>query len=565
MAHKIETAFRSYVTLLLSHPVLFLIPYFFLYLAAWGSHEEVKLLIQIFQVLNIFHLGLFLFQVRSLIKKPFFFYFSAWFALSVAVGCYLEYPADTWAHYERIVLWGGLPTISNASEELQRKFYYAWQWSVLEPFPLTARRSILNVLSAFSEFILIIEVYLLSKKLRMDRFWQIFLLITFVTTYGYSLFGIRYYGISTTNIAYAAYLVILGQCLHLTSISIKKILGFLTILLFLYFNHKPEFAFACLAMGISIGLIPLEKRWRNEQINFWIIVFFLVIAFMLFVTQTSPSWFLSNPSGRSLLFIVGALTVLAPVLAICSYRNLPTFFFCLAIGPFLMLLSPQLTGLLQSASSNPLDALRIYWIFPASIPLCFFFKQLEARLKQKFVVSSFRLIALAFVIIVGFPPVHPWRGKLWFQFHIADPIRELPGTDQLADWISKNRNFKLDHVYISDDMTLFALNAHLGRPYLHNRIKSFQLPAKLFSKEAVDAWVKAYRPPFALIPLQNSLPSATPSKVGAILRWPSQFGDIKGQTSLMFETSVNSSLDQLGWTKTFVPPYYLLREPPVKN
>lgn len=556
---KPRSILSKYLSFISWHPVFFLTPYVVIYVIFWAFKFPAQSLLQIFHVLNAFHIAFLLFKFYQARWSPVLWGAFILFTIFAFTGCYIEYPSDTWSHYDRIIRWSRFEEVHLSSSEIGKKMYYLWQWSFLSWFSLLQRREVLDLLNAFSQVLLGVEVFRISQKLKLNGFWKIVFGLLFLSTYGYSIFGARYFGISTTNIAYAAYLYLLGECLEFKKLEMKHSFGFSFILLFLYFNHVPEFVFSGVAIALSCLFLLLSRKWSNDKINLAFLGFILcVLSLNLFVDK---DYIAPLPLGAS--FIVGILYLLAPMAAILSYRRQPPLFFCLTLLPFGVIFNVWVAEMAGSRLTHPIDILRFYWILVPCFVWCLFLKAIDDKIEDVSFKRLFRGSFLIAIVAIGFSPEHPWRGKLWFQFHKGVIERELRGTDYLADWFQKNRSYRLDRIFLTDDLTLFALGAHLGWEPLHSRVYPKDLPSLFDNEESIHKWIDSKQPQFAVLTIHEKLDDTRDSEVGKILHWPLSYGNLKLAMDASVKERVSRVLDKRGWSSISIPPYYIFREPPV--
>lgn len=557
-----------YSNLIFQHPVAFLTPYLFVYLGSMLLNIETVHAVRVFNFLHVGHLLLLILQLPSLIYSRNFWVFFSCFSIFILIGCYFEYPSDLWEHYSRITRWGQLGHFKEGERDSIFKMFYFWEWTVLTHSSILNRRLVLGVLSAFTQLVLLIEVERFSSKVDFKGFWKWFFLVLFASCHGYSIFGMRYYGISTTNIAYAGYLFLLGECLSFKGVNLKFVLVTFLSLMFLFFNHMPEFIFAELLLLIILIRELVIKKWEMKTVNLVALAAICGLIFVEFCAAAISGSLFEGPYG---IFssenihrqnLVGILTVLSPLILAPFYRLIPSPLFVLGLAPALTWASPTIAKFVAGSLAHPVDILRLYWIFPVAFSWCYLAIFLERNKVSVKLRTFYRMCLCLICLLIGLTPSGPWRGKLWFQLHQAEKNRELLGSDSLANWLLENRKAIPTTSYFSDDATLYALDAHFGKVPRYERTNPYQWDYPLTQLDTFEEWLIRYRPSSIILADSNKIALTGASKVGTLLNWPSHYGDVLAQITPSIYSRLRELLSDRGWTETKVPPFYVLLEPP---
>lgn len=187
-------------------------------------------------------------------------------------GLYLEYPADTWAHYARITEWPLCQVVKDHSA--WAKFSHILPFSLISPFESNAiRLQVLNLYCALGGLLLSWQYFQLARACALPTNAAVLFAIAQAFLLGNNAFTfVRYYGLSTTivsQIGAIAILRVLTQFLRIAATRSRPRLthhvSFATsltaLLLVTTFNHLQGFGIAAIgAFGLVMWRVSM-KGW----------------------------------------------------------------------------------------------------------------------------------------------------------------------------------------------------------------------------------------------------------------------------------------------------------------
>jgi hypothetical protein len=570
---------KQFASRLFSEGWLFLVPYVLVYASALAFNLHVKLVFQVFIALHFLNLILFLnFLVRLRVDKNDLFFWIVLFIGLLVPGVFLEFPADTWEHFRRIFQWQNLTLIDQFTEPF--KFSYFFSWTTLSWVSLEDRRLALSFLSAAFQFMTLTQVYYFARALGFPKSWSKVHTFAFIALFGNSLFGLRYYGISSFPIAYGAYFRALTLLIFWIDRKDKRAFSLFFATLIMGLTHIGTllyFLISGLVLIVRESYFKVSQKKRHFALKFglstvilgFITGFFFRSLFpILFekagLYQISMSggfkiWHASYPY-RDLLALHGLIASL-----FCLSKKLRTTrLAALTVAPVFVLIFPP-------------SALAIIQVFPATdsyhrvlyaMPTAFMFVEglrvilwpkIEHLFSKRY-FSDLGFAALA-VLITGLIPVQPVRGRLFFQLYLQDPQRSLVEVDQTALWIKENRNYCTGCWFITDRATSFVIATHLGLPVLIPRIARGKTEDLQFLND-IEGFLKG-RWANAIIITDPAKTSALPES--NIANWSKHWSSCEGDRFCLTGSELYPQAEQLkdkGWVKTSVPPNYLLYEAP---
>lgn len=183
------------------------------------------------------------------------------------------------------------------------------------------------------------------------------------------------------------------------------------------------------------------------------------------------------------------------------------------------------------------------------------------------------------ILAVGTYAAAPIYGKLRFQYHSPAPCAELAHLDPAAEWFAENRRGSESCVVMSDPVTQVGLSSFRGTAPLAGRgsdkywswgagdddgdyaVLRWDSPQQLEEYYHASLGVIC-----GFLVLDDSLfhaaqPETCRSWVGAVTRrWPPDAADLGRHQPPGFQQAA-AGLARLGWSKTFVPPFYWYYEP----
>lgn len=596
--------------LLASRSLFFLYPYFGLYCIWKFTNWPVQSLVSIFVFL---HFAFFFFGswhlLSKIIKKTFdstaaLFWLLIFIAFLIP-GVYLEYPADPFEHFRRIVSWRSSETI--ASNSLWTKSFYFWYWSWLELVPIELRRHMLSLISAMTQLILALQVFSLARAFGFDKKYSYLQVVAFIGLFGTSIFGFRYYALATTILAYAAYLrgvelLISGWRSKSRKDGFFKVLELLLISAFIALNHLQELLFLIIAALLVVTYVCATLLHKRSRFLFSILLAFLTITgigFGAFAKIYSLSVFGIQPP--IFLNSIGSFNIFAPTARVINTLGAHGFisiaaaaiFFSRApllsiftIAPFGLLLFPPSFILFSNFLDSENTTYRLLFLFPTS----FMFVYALQQIIQLFKMPSALLVAFSLIVVAGLIPSAPWYGRLLFQFHQPTQVQQLKHLDVTAQWFIENQpqltkecfiatdydvmkitgwEKKLNPnkqlcVIIADPITSFSLTSHFGLPYWMARLKPKVFGDKLFPCNEMVTFLTS--PPFSnssaiLLPIRSQVQEGIPSYAGGLSKhWRINHADISAYLSPKLDEAATCLAEQK-WEQKFVPPYYILFQP----
>jgi hypothetical protein len=583
---KLSKKTNSIGSLLFANGFGFLGAYLSIYLLCWLLHAPLLLAVQLITIANLLLCYLLVrFSIASRHKIKLFdvLFWASLFLFFLLPGAYLEYPSDSWEHFRRILNWQSIAHVGDYP--LGLKSWYFFAWSILHWLPMESWRGSLNWLSALTQLLVAYQIFLLSKTFGFSKLLSFLQTACFFLFFGTTIFGFRYYALSSMPFAFVGYLgfliVILQLAKQKITFSKKVIFKISFCLLLTYFNHTQEIVFA-LFSTIIISLMHLQLKWKLcSRRNYMAVTSLLAFISYLggwYVFKFYPQLFNNVPLDkitdlgtakfwRSNLRIYSTLGVhgwIALALCFITARKYP-YLTALTAIPFLCFIFPP-TFLALSYFSDMHSAYRILYAFPTSLVLVVGLLEVLNKLNLKFrYPTKYNYpIAIAILLFLSANPSSPWFGRLAFQLHQPSQSRELKPLDATAQWFSKNRSFPNNCFLEGDGPVLFSIFTYLGKDIWIDRIRP-RRPGKKF-KTLADFTRKRSRALCGILVADiNLVPDPQPSWVSEQSKhWDARL--IKptwyyGQDFL----EMVAQLPSLGWTKTKVPPYYWLYEPGSSN
>lgn len=597
--------------ILFSNGWFFFIPYFVFYLCFDAFHLNVVYLYNIFILLHIINSFLFTFYICIIYRNKKLSKFLFWIfiiLLFLIPGAYLEFPSDAWAHFQRIFSWQTSTFLD--SNPVSYKFTYFWGWTLMSQVEPLYRRSALDIYSSFWQFLLAYQFYLFALRVGFSEVWAKVQVVGTICLFGTNVFGFyRYYALSSTPLAYIAYLHSLIGILDLLDGKKKKISIFfylICLIFVIYYNHYQELVL----LGISataICILNIFERTRKQQkkniiylgasifVTGFIIGALAVTHYqqyanlvnyfwqsylkgyfrdkeVLYWTKDAPMYWSSwgilriwdtNLPYYQTLGIHGCISLLFSFVFWKKHRLLA----CLTVAPLLILLFQPFT-LFIAAIDGHYTTFRVLYAFPHSFMLIIGIKETFEYFTKKigFLEKNYLIkggITVLTIILLSCQPGMPWRGRLWFQFYKPPAQLSLENLDVTAQWFFKNRPFGSQSLVVSDNATGFVLATHFGSGPTE-RLLVYNPSQEIRNFDSLNNYLESRNVWKFLVGIPSKMTPIPVSEIGQLSEhWLPDLvkQDLNYSKELIEATSV---LESLGWTKTFVPPFYWLYEYPMK-
>jgi hypothetical protein len=558
----------------------FFLPYLFFYLVFWAWGLPVPSLTKIFY---FFH-GLHAFGLICLICSRFPFEapkkFLFWLALAIIffiVGAHLEFPSDTWTHFRRIFEWQHLQLIEESSSK--HKFAYFLGHSFLGWIEPINRRFATDLYSSVCLLLLAFQTYKLAKILGLNENWARLGVLSSIFFLGYDNIGFYlYHGISSSQISLLASFAAIRITLKLASKpKVSTFLLVFTTVSLSGLNHiQGVLIWSVATLGILIASVISKFGWKQGGGG--------CLAFLVFAgifcsplasnfIEKSPTlpyfeankWILPwggiNPFGQDYLFrtlgLFGTLNVFA---GFCILNKKSMLGWITIAAPTLLILSPiglALISLLME-ESNPVNYHRVLY---GTLPLFSILFLLQQGCR-KYKYNDCSVAPVVGITLVFFSIFHhaPILGKTWGFLARPTHAQRLTPIDDTVQWLHRNVPIHKDKYFLSDVATEYAVSSHLGTisspglerripENLHSRLKELG-GARGILKEREIAGVLT-------LAIQPQIDPAGSSRGKTSGHWDSQ----TIPKNLFFVPTLEDELQELidhGWSKTKVPPWYVL-------
>lgn len=575
---------------LFSNGWLFIVPYVVFYLAFKYLHLPASGLKIIF---ICFHLGLivlFINYLRTTSKKSEMADFVFWIGLVLLFlvpGAYLEFPSDPWEHFRRIYAWQSYRFIDE--NPLSDKFSYFWGWTLVYMVPPLYRRTALGVYGAFWELVLAYQFYLLALRLGFSKSWARIQVLATVCLFGANVFSFyRYYALSSTIVAYIAYLAAVIILMDVLDGERKKALLLPLLVLIIYCNHLQEFIFLAISTTALLIHRAYEIQRFQKTLNYLLpltlIVSWIIGAWVVLNPQFIPIqgfnpvpssvsswgtfrlWDLKMPYVEAMA-VHGLVSLGLAIVLFKKYRRVAL----LTLAPvFLMLFFPFVLCL--SALIGNFDhqiSWRVLYAFPGSFILVAGLKEGSDFILRRVSIRSKALLAqlvvVSVVVCVSLVPTFPYRGRLWFVLLKPPQQLALEPMDQTSQWLYDNDHRDLNCLLAGDGATAMALAATLGLKEEPERLTprdSFQLVSK---GSPFGSYLQSNQVCGLVVAVPSKIMPGPLSRVGQLSgHWDPAFVDDDLVASGNIDAAL-ASLTAAGWTRTSVPPFYWLYKPPART
>jgi len=570
---------------------LFFVPYLLLYLYFKSANLPTSTLHDIFIVLHVINLILFLVYLykhndRQQIKLTEILFWVFLVILFLQPGAYLEFPSDPWEHFRRIFSWSAYSFIED--HPINYKFTYFWGWTLMSQVQPLYRRIALDIYSAFWQLLLAYQFYLLALRLGFDKSWAKVQVVATIFLFGTNLFGFyRYYALSSTPLAYIAYLRSLIILINARNGDKKQLAYLLPLVLIMYYNHIQELLLL-LVSGFALVLDYLTDRRQQRKIVYVTLAIAIPIAFVLGAYLVSHPQLLPEPaSGRLSLPHIsswGSFRIWDPklpyfetiavhgfisfILAVAWLKKHKTIAL-LTLTPYLLMLFPpfviSFVVAMASGYSSNYGTYRVFYAFPTSFMLVLGIKEIFILLTKKFKLHLLQLqlilLIVTLAIITAFPPIYPYRGRFWFQVYQPPAELAFKGIDTTAQWFLDNRQLDAKCWLMTDGATDFTLKTHFALRIL-TRLAVYNPSESLTSDDTLKNYIKDKNVCRILVAIPDKMEPPPVSVVGQLSgHWDASLVNKNLMVSQEFVTMTDSLMNS-GWTKTFVPPFYWLYENP---
>ena len=601
----------------------FFVPYLFFYLVFKYLHLKISDLENIFFILHIINsLGLIHYLYKFCSNNHFskLLFWLVIILLFQIPGAYLEFPSDAWEHFRRIFEWQTCVLVDDHST--YNKFTYFWGWTLMSEVQPIYRRTALDIYSTFWQFLLAYQFYLFALRIGFSESWAKVQVLGTICLFGTNIFSFyRYYALSSTPLAYIAYLRSLTIILDSFDGKRKKAIELIFLIPIIYYNHYQEI----LLLLISFLAVSIANFYKQKKINkitifgtisILILCLFIVTLFVTsfqkysllitnfwnsylqnYFTEKTPNSFVIEPNYWSklgflriwdqklpyfqTLGIYGYISMLFSIILWKKYKVLCT----LTFFPLLLLFFQPFT-LFIATLEDQYTTFRVLYAFPYSFMLVVGFKETFKSIylmNQKFNINKYIIIFM--LIFLSLQSNLPWRGRLWHLLYNTPAQLSLINLDITAQWFFKNRplrNYSINAQFlfgkpkinsrcllVTDNATSFSLVTHLGLQFQGNqRLYPYNPSQSLMTFDSLKNYIQSgnYQKPCSFlvgIPAQINPPPI--SKVGQVSNhWLPDIVKQDFNYSKEF-VEVTEFLTSLGWTKTFVPPFYWLYEAPSTN
>lgn len=549
----------------------FLVPYTLVYLLFWKLHLPTASLLHAFWLLHGVTLGFFCFWAigkRAQFSRKGVLIWGLLFLALFLPGAYLEFPSDPWEHFRRIYAWQSAPLVSDGSYPHKSGSFFFY--SLIGWFPFEWGRLGMRLVSTGTQLLLLSQLRRLLKLFPATRDSIPLHLFAFLVLFGTNLHSYRYYALSTSILAYAAYLSLLTLWLRTPRESWPRlVMQSAGLVLVIALNHVQELLFVFLAAASLIGWRYSSRFFTRQRLAWFAAGAIASVAFGIFCRWHFPATYarmgIENVSRWGsfriwrthsvFLETWGIHGLLALVFSVFYFQALFPFSL-LTLTPVFIYLFPPVVLVLARGLSGGYDAYRFIYLIPTSIALVLGLQQFWRKAGLR------NALALGCVLSLAADPRYPWRGRLLFQFYPVPRLLALRPLDETALWFAKNRSLSSNCVFLADNTTQYYLTARFGLRHNIERLLTYPRLHDLFTPQLIAAQVG----PETCGILVLKQPEA--ERFGA---WPHSWvakrsghwipgtGDIFAASSPEFEKTAQS-LELQGWQRTEVPPFYFLLE-----
>ena len=380
----------------------------------------------------------------------------AWAGLALVFllpGAYLEFPSDAWEHLRRLYAEQGLQRLDEPPGGLRMAYFLGY--SLVGGVAVAGRRLALGLLAAAWQMLLAFAVYRFARRVGFGPRWAFLQVVASVALMGTGPFAFyRYYALSSTPLAYAAYLAALGALLDVARGRLRPgLLDLLLATLLVAGNHRQELLFLAIsAAGVALSALTARRAAA------WLGAGLLALASLALLARLAglPAALPAGPGSGSPHFAAwGAVRLLDPrlpylgtlgyhgllglALAPLLWRRQPLLCWLTLLPPLLLLFPPAvwLVAALHGSTPAPMHY-RLLFAFPTSFLLVAGLRQAVARLRAR----GLRVpVAVAAVPLLAFGALGSGfaGGRLWFQLLRPGDAASLVPLDATAEWLESQR------------------------------------------------------------------------------------------------------------------------------
>lgn len=604
----------------------FFVPYLFFYLVFKYFHLKISYLENIFFILHIVNTLTLIHYLYKFFSNNHFSKLLFWLVIILLFqipGAYLEFPSDAWEHFRRIFEWQTCVLVDDHSTNY--KFTYFWGWTLMSEVEPIYRRTALDIYSTFWQFLLAYQFYLFALRIGFSESWAKVQVLGTICLFGTNVFSFyRYYALSSTPLAYIAYLRSLIIILDFFDGKRKKAIELIFLIPIIYYNHYQQI----LLLGISCFAIYIASFYEKNpskvnKKNIYNTIIFLILCFCIgtlsvsffqkyallitnfwnsylqnYFTEKTPTSLVIEPNYWSkwgflkiwdqklpyfqTLGIYGYISMLFSIILWNKYKVLST----LTFFPLLLLFFQPFTLFIATLEDH-YTTFRVLFAFPYSFMLLVGFKETLKTLSlmnQRFSINKYFVI-ISLLIFLSLQSHLPWRGRLWHHLYHTPSELSLKNLDVTAQWFFKNRPLKNHYInahllfgnpkndsqclLVTDNATSFSLVTHLGLQLQGNqRLYPYNPSQDVNTFDTLKNYIESethQKPCSFLVGIPAKINPPPISKVGQLSNhWLPDIVKQDFNYSKEF-VDVTEFLTLLGWKKTFVPPFYWLYEAPLIN
>lgn len=533
-------------------------------------------------------------------------------ALFLIPGVYLEFPADPWEHFRRINSWGTAPTMRAHFQPF--RLAYFWGWTLLGSGPIAWRPAALTLYAALWDLVLAAQFYALARRLGLSRAWamaQVVGTVFFFGLWAWSYY--RYYALGSQALAFAVYLRVLVLGLDIAEGRPRRLPELAVAILLMVLNH-PEEVLLSLVSAVSLTAYAVSLRVGRPRVlaalglvaaaglaaGPWLLHFAVrntTAPMDLRPLMTSwgafPLW--DPDRAPAVLGLLGLHGVAGLAAAAVGFRRGGPIPFLTLTPAALLLFPPVATGCVLALGIRPELYVRVLFAFPPCFALLDGLRAAFTAFFRRFGWTWIPRPALAIVLLlpVALDPAPPVRGRLWFALHRPGPVLSLRPLDATAEWFQANRTtaplwrdgllwlgdpVDIDAAWrdptarvgvsagacflLTDGASSFALATQLGLPSILERRLYRDPSLSLADRETLAAFLARTPVCGFLVSEAEAAVMAEESLVGRVVgHWVPNLVRQDLHPPAAYKALL-ATLPERGWTRTAVPPFYVLYEPP---